>query len=1213
MGVVYEAIDLRSSQRVALKALPEFDPAALYGLKQEFRTLADIRHRNLVRLHELVVTEGESVFFTMELVDGVDFLHYVCGSPPPRVDSTSTPTVSGGRLSTRPQADVEHVARQVNYNKLRPALRQLVEGLRTLHEAGKLHRDVKPSNVLVTAEGRVVVLDFGVATDLPRASRGGAHSSGDIVGTPRYMSPEQASGETARAASDLYSVGVLLYEALVGRAPFEGGPFDIMTRKMTLSPPAPSECVEGIPSDLDELCVALLLTDPAKRPRINEVLRILGSSRRTRSDPPRRGAAATLIGRDAEHRALQKAFDDARTGQPITVRVSGEAGMGKSSLVRSFLDDIVAGGQTNVLCGRAYERESVPYKAVDGVIDALSQLLVELDGDGEEYVPRGARRPLARLFPVLLRVPSISKQTGTDDDDPKAERRRAFQGLRECLASLVRRRPLVLFIDDVQWGDADSVALLVEVLRQPGAPGLLLLTTSREDDADASPFLAEMAETWPCEVRAVRVGRLEAPEAHTLALSLIGASFPDPERAARAVVREAHGSPLLIQELVRSYRDGGDGGQTPAAMTLEQVIAERLEALSPQARTLAEVVAVAGRPLPLATFAAASGSTTDLVETWALLEAQGLARTGFRSEHEVAEPVHDRIREMVVALLPAAALREHHRRLATELSARPGADLEALAIHLLGVGETEAAMRAAGRAAEQAIGKLAFEQATRLLHMALDSAPEGSRDAVRLRVRLAETLVSAGRQSAAADEYAKAAAQSTSLERIELECVAAQQLLGAGRIDEGRIALHRVFDAMGLRMPRSALGAVLFLLFDRFLVRLAGLRITDRSPEQVRPEDRVRIETLATLGSLMAVDVILGQCMHAKQLLVAMQRGDRIHILRGLCVEIAQRAIVGGPESKREKAVIETARQLAARIGPEGEWQFQQAIGIGLYMRGLYRQALEKLDFVARMAPGGWAASNARLFACYSCYFAGKYREVARRGPRLLRQVEERGDLYTVVSLRATIMVDIAIANDDPDEARRHVREAMSRWTQSGFHAQHWYALWSETVIELYAGDGAGARARLERDARALRKSLLLQAGMVNALTTYLQGSSAIASIDAAPEARRERVAETRRVARRFGKDTGAWGPTFASIMHAIADNAAGDKESAAGRLREAVRHAEAAGLDPQAWASRYQLGKLIGGDEGRELVVLAERLMHDEGVRSPERTAWLFVPGRWT
>jgi hypothetical protein len=188
----------------------------------------------------------------------------------------------------------------------------------------------------------------------------------------------------------------------------------------------------------------------------------------------------------------------------------------------------------------------------------------------------------------------------------------------------------------------------------------------------------------------------------------------------------------------------------------------------------------------------------------------------------------------------------------------------------------------------------------------------------------------------------------------------------------------------------------------------------------------------------------------------------------------------------------------------------------------------------------------------------------------------------------------------------------MSHWPQGGFSVQHWYAMTAETDIELYVGDGPRARARFEREARALRRSLLLYAANARGMTAYLQGRCAIASIEAAPAARGARVAEARRIARRFDKDTATWAPTYAAILHAGADNADGDPDSAATWLREAVRRAEAIGLGPQAWAARFQLGRLLGGDEGRELVAQAERSMRDEGVRSPERMAAWAVPGRW-
>jgi hypothetical protein len=131
-------------------------------------------------------------------------------------------------------------------------------------------------------------------------------------------------------------------------------------------------------------------------------------------------------------------------------------------------------------------------------------------------------------------------------------------------------------------------------------------------------------------------------------------------------------------------------------------------------------------------------------------------------------------------------------------------------------------------------------------------------------------------------------------------------------------------------------------------------------------------------------------------------------------------------------------------------------------------------------------------------------------------------------------------------------------------------------------------------------------------MTAYLEACCAIASIEAAPATRKERVAEARAIARRFGAQAGGWRATYAAVVRACADRAAGDATSAAEGLREAIRHAEACDLAPQAWAARYQLGRLIGGDEGRELVAQGERSMRDEGAHSPERIANWLVPGRW-
>ncbi len=443
MGVVYEAFDRERGQTLALKTLTHFDPAALYRFKQEFRAIADVHHVNLVRLHELVA-ESDHAFFTMELVEGVDFLAYT------RADPESRKPGAGSPGSASP-ADVQ---------KLRVSLRQLAEAVQAVHGAGKLHRDIKPPNILVTADGRVVLLDFGVATDLARRGDGATEDLG-VVGTISYMAPEQALDEAPTPAGDWYSVGVLLFEALTGRSPFEGDAMAVLSMKNTVDARPPSELCPDVPPDLDALCSMLLARDPEKRPPGTEVLRRLGATRSSRpfaSPLPVADAdrSAMLVGRESELGALRAAFDAMVSGRSMTVRLGGASGMGKSAIVGSFLDGLSERGEALVLRGRAYERESVPYKAFDSVVDAVSRHLLQNEEAGEPLnLPRDIDL-LARLFPVLRRVPSIGVGSADAIVDPHLVRLRAFVALRELLDGLRKLRPVVLSLTTCTGGTSTA-------------------------------------------------------------------------------------------------------------------------------------------------------------------------------------------------------------------------------------------------------------------------------------------------------------------------------------------------------------------------------------------------------------------------------------------------------------------------------------------------------------------------------------------------------------------------------------------------------------------------------------------------------------------------------------------------------------------------------------------------------------------------------------
>ena len=1254
MGIVYEAFDRERGQSVALKTLLHFSPSALYRFKQEFRTLADVHHPNLVRLHELVVTGEDRAFFAMELVRGTDFVAHVQGAgwqrstdPPaltandgarrassrPRPEGPSLPTLA---TSERPRPGAR--ASPADWSKLRPALRQLAEGVQALHAAGKLHRDIKPSNVLVTPDGRVVLLDFGVALELARAADENLGEQHEIVGTARYMAPEQALDEVPTAASDWYSVGVMLYEALVGSPPFGGSVTEVLTLKSTMEASPPHERIEGIPDDLDWLCQELLRRDPEERVAGAEVLRRLGarhsSHPRQSSRPGARptsgtgddaGKSAPLVGRESQLHALRDAFDTARSGHSVAVRVSGGSGMGKSALVQHFLDEVER-GEAVVLRGRAYERETVPYKAFDSVVDALSRYLIRLDERGE-----GADLPvgigaLAHVFPVLRRVPSIGEQGTVAIDDPQRLRQIAFLALRELLSSLAKRKPLVVYVDDAQWGDADSAALLLELVRPPEAPPLLVLLAHRQDDADTGAFLLETSARWPerADMRELVVGPLSRDEACRLAIQLLDSNSEASRQRAEGIADESGGSPFLVEELARSTSaiHRAPGAAPPVgSVTLEQMIRGRLERIPGEARRLLEIIAIGGRPVRVSLVAEAAGVAAPADEIVSQLRERRFVRTGLRQGHETVEPSNDRIRDELVSQLSGDAIRDCHDRLARVLEASPDADAEAIAVHLLGAGEKARAAQYAERAAEVAASKLAFEQAARLFRLTLDGIGPSATNASAIRVRLAQVLEWSGRSAEAARVYQEAAAGAPRLERAELERKAAVEFLASGQLEEGTAVLHRVLAEVGLSAPTSQLGAVFWLLVYRLrlsLWSLFGARFEGRAPDRVGPEARARIEAVfaASIG-FVNTNVILGTCMTARNLVMALRAGDRFQLLRAVLLEASARASLGGSPSRLERSLVRIATGLAEQHDETTATKFLQGnLGVSIYLRGHWTSALDMLNESSSGDPmqdhkAGWR-SNAHVYACWSLNFLGRYRELVRRHAQLLAEAERCGDMYTSVQLRAGSLAIVWLVADDPHAARRNAEEAIALWPRDRYLLQHWHMMYGEGEIELYMGNGARAYARVERDAHALKESLLLKVQHMRAQTEFLRGRCAVASLDAEPALRASRLAETRRLAARLEDARMGWTAPFAAILRAAAANADGDRPGAIASLKDAIDLAKTADMTGYEMAARYQLGLLVGGDDGAKMVAAAEGAMKDEGIRAPARFAATLVPGAW-
>ncbi|HEV7744544.1 MAG TPA: protein kinase [Pyrinomonadaceae bacterium] len=1247
MGVVYEAHDRETDKVVALKTLTRAEASHISRFKNEFRSLADVSHPNLVALYEFM-SDGQYWFFTMELVQGVNFLEYVRpGYHAKHVQSSRTPTlrktVNASESDEELLADYEAETQQLesirvsqltgerpetpqdpalaqsklDLGLLNVALRQLVEGLHGLHETGKLHRDIKPSNVLVTKEGRVVILDFGLVAEV---EGGEHHDTLTLAGTPDYMSPEQGAQLPISRASDWYSVGVMLYQALTGRLPFSGKFFEVMMNKQNFDPPAPSELVKSVPPELNDLCMRLLRRKPDERPTGREVLRILGHGRTGPLQRPIASPAASVaqttpfIGRERQLRELANAFNVTRRGQTVTVYVHGSSGMGKTAVARYFLDltreqhpDVV------ILEGRCYERESVPYKALDGVVDSLTKYLMSLpEARAEALMPREVMA-LARLFPVMLQVDAVfnAPQREHETPDPFTLRRKGFAALRELLGRICDRQPLVLYIDDLQWSDADSTSLVEDLLRPPDSPPLLLLSSFRSEDLKSKPFLKSLLEKSGSEsCREVLVGALSKSESYTLLHDLLGSSASVLEPFADAILGEARGNPFLLEQLAR-YALTSDQTAT-TGITLAVMLDARLRHLPKGARQFIDALAVAGRPInPEVAYQAAelSGDELPLVTT---LRAAQFLRTG-GAEHTL-ELYHDRIREALAAQLEPKKVTQIHRRLAQALEARGIDDPEALFEHYLGAGERVRAATHAAVAAKKAASALAFDRAAAFFRRALELAPARDAELVDLKRGLADALVNAGRPAEAAQAYLDLAQLTSARHSLDFKRRAAQQLLMGGHINEGLELIRSVLAAIGLTYPAGPRSALFSLILKRIQIRVRGLSFTERDEGQIPEFDLVRVDTCyAVAAGLGSVDLIRGADFQSRHLLLALRAGEPYRIARAMAFEAAWTAARGGAGVERAAQIARQAEELANKVGhPHAIAISMWARGVCAYLAGTWQKAAELCEVASevlrdRCTGVTWELTVANRYKLSSLLQMGELVEVSRRVPALLSAALEQGNLFAAMELRTRLNL-IWLVADDPDKARGDVIEALKSWPQVGFHLQHYVSLHALTQIELYTGDTEVAWKHVEGQWPALEDSLLLRTPAVRVEAMQLRARTALATSAEGRDDAKLRLAE--KLARKIEKVNMSWSKPFATLIRATIAHQRGEAEKATTLLSEAVQGFERAEMHLHAAAARRRLGERLRDERGKQLIAEADAWMVGQKIKKPEAMTRMIVPG---
>jgi serine/threonine protein kinase len=736
MGVVYAAYDRERKARVALKTLSRPIPSALIRLKNEFRELQDLDHPNLVTMGELFKQE-EQWFFTMELIDGVDFIAYSRGESsqaylPVAIPSglsvqsaqePTTPDEHPGAMQTEEDSSIsappppsDSMPPYFDEDRLRDGLVQLARGLEALHASGRVHRDIKPSNILVSKSGRVVLLDFGLVTQSDPGLLSTEHQV--PLGTAAYMAPEQAASQVVGPEADWYAVGVVLYEVLTGRLPFAGPALRVLMAKQDADPPRPREVAPQVPEDLDELCIGMLQRKPSDRPTGANVLgRLAKKTQVVQQLTFTATRASFFVGRKHELDVLFNSFSRLEHEEPANVLVHGASGLGKTELLRTFTRELRSQqSRVVVLHGRCYERETAPFKGFDGIVDDLSRLLRRLPHkEALRLAPRNASL-LTRVFPVLAYVYRFGSDPWSNRkvEDLQELRTLAFKALRELFAHLADLYPVVLIIDDLQWADEDSLRLLRAVLQQPEAPTLCLLTTLRtpaEEEA-AKKEVQKAAAAFPQGVQELKIGPLSQDEASTLASMLLAGDAKEYQSTAaykskaELIGRESAGHPLFLHQLVHHALERP---ATEEALHLDEVLFARIMSLDPPSRALVELVSVAGGPIQQGTAAKAAGiGLAELSRILAGLRVANLLRTRGMRLGDTIEPYHDRVREAVLARLSPEQRQAWHEKLAQGLRAAGQAEPELLARHLEGAGDSAQAPRCSS--VPQGLGAMARTQ-----------------------------------------------------------------------------------------------------------------------------------------------------------------------------------------------------------------------------------------------------------------------------------------------------------------------------------------------------------------------------------------------------------------------------------------------------------------------------------------------------------------------
>ncbi len=458
-------------------------------------------------------------------------------------------------------------------------------------------------------------------------------------------------------------------------------------------------------------------------------------------------------------------------------------------------------------------------------------------------------------------------------------------------------------------------------------------------------------------------------------------------------------------------------------------------------------------------------------------------------------------------------------------------------------------------------------------------------------------------------------------EALELRRRAAEQQLISGHIDEGLETIRTVLKSIGMKLPATPRRALFSVAWQLLILKLRGLTFKERDSTQIAAEALIKVDTCWSVSiGLGTVDTIRGMSFGKRHLLLALKAGEPYRVARALAIEAGYSGAGGQKTRQRTTWLIREAMALAERVNhPHAIGLSNVTAGMAAYLDGRWQKALELLDRgeqILRESCTGvtWELDTALAYQLRTLLFMGDLREIDQRLPDVLKDVRERGDLYAEVNLRSRVVWVSFLAADQPQRALDEVQEAIGRWSQKGFHIQHYWHLTGMVEIALYRGDALAAWQTLCEQWPRMKRSLLLQIQLTRTEARHLRcrgalSAAAVHGIEST--AGRDLLREIDRELSRIEKEALPWADPLCQMVRAGVLSLQGNEKAASELLAAAAAGFSAADMKLHAAVSRLRRGQLLAAG-GKRLVSEAEEWMASQGIKNIAAMAQVLAPGGW-